>query len=139
MKLEWIPLHRVGPFMFGRSINEYRVQYDLHPVPEEYNEKVAWDVYALSADNEIRIYCEKGVISSVSCENWCIYQGENIISLSLDEVFARFGEQPDAVEIIELSEGPQDVYDFDELGLQLWLKHGKVVAALCSGPCDDND
>ena len=127
----WIPLVSVGPFKFGDDINNYFVQYRLKQIPEEYNEKVNWDVYALP-NEELRIFSENGRIVAVACEKICAYEDLNIIGMKMGKVAQAIRIEPDFIETEELTGGPQDVYDYDALGLQLWLKDGIVVKAICS-------
>ncbi len=138
MDLTWIPLKCVGPFNFGDQIDEYRNNFFLKLIPEEYNEKVDWDVYGITND-EIRIYVENGKIEAVSCEADWFYNGKNMIGMRIKDVLNLLRMEPDTVETEELVEGPQEVYDFGDLGLQLWVKNGVVVTAICSGLCDEEE
>jgi len=127
-ELKWIPLERVGPFKFGCSIKEYVQKYGLVNIPEEYNEKVDWEVYKFCEGD--RIYTENGRIISVLCSSNCLYKGRNLIGMPIDQIQVILGCKPDNVEMLELSDGPQKIYDFEKLGLQLWVMGGNVVTAL---------
>ena len=136
MILKWIPMKSVGPFKFGSLIQKYHEKFCLKRIPDEYNEKVGWDVYGIS-DEDIRIYFEEGKIEAVSCETNCIYKDIDMIGMAIEELINILGNEPDVVGSEELSDGQQEVYDFDKLGLQLWVKKGIVVAAICNGSCDE--
>jgi len=136
MILRWIPLKSVGPFNFGSLIQKYYGKFCLKYIPDEYNEKVGWDVYGIS-DEDIRIYFEEGKIEAVSCGINCIYNDMNMIGMKAEELISILGDKPDTVETEELSDGLHEVYDFDNLGLQIWTKKGIVVTAICSGYCDE--
>ena len=132
INLEWVPLERIGPFIFGSMIDKYCEKYELNLSPEEYNEKVGWEVY--KGGDDIRIYLEMGRIESVSCSATFNYQGINIIGKPVDKAIDLINRKPDNIEIEELFEGPQEVYNFDPVGLQVWVKNGLVVTVICSGP-----
>lgn len=127
-ELKWIPLKKVGPFKFGSSIKEYVQKYDLVNIPEEYNEKVDWGVYKFLEND--RIYTENDKIVSVLCSSNCLYKGRNLIGMPIDQITIILGRKPDNVEMAELSDGPQKIYDFEKLGLQLWVKGEYVVTAI---------
>ncbi len=135
-KFDWIPLKQIGPFVFGDPIGDYVEALNLSHIPEEYNEKVNWEVYSLCSD--IRIYTEIGKIVAVSTSNFCVYKGYNIIGALISDVIKEIGIKPDSIEPEELSDGIQAVYDFDDLGLQLWVKADIILTAICSGHSDDD-
>lgn len=125
IRYEWIPKKRIGPFVFGKSIDKYIREYELTIVPEEYNRKVDWAVYKTIDDN--RIYVEDKKIISVSCSSTCEYKGCELIGKPIDEILRHINCQPDSVEKAELSEGVQEIYELDQMGLQLWVKDGLVI------------
>lgn len=117
--------------MFGDPIDQYCAKYNLKIIPEEYNEKVNWEVYR--ADEGISIYTEDSKIKAVSCSKSCFYKGTDLIEVPIERITSVLNLQPDMIEVEELIEGPQEVYDFDEIGLQLWVKNGKIVTAIFNG------
>lgn len=125
---EWIPLKKVGTFTFGSSIEDYIEKYSLMHIPEEYNEAVDWAVYKINEND--RVYAEGGRVVSVSCSSRCLYKKKNLIGISIDQIPLILGTTHDTVETEELSDGPQQVYEFDQLGLQLWVRKGRVVTAI---------
>lgn len=126
--LKWIPVKQVGPFIFGSPIEDYVEKYRLAHIPEEYNEVVGWVVYKI---NEVdRVYAEEGRIVSVSCSSKCNYNGRDLIGTPIDLLPSILGTTHNSLETEELSDGPQQVYDFDQLGLQLWVREGEVVTAI---------
>jgi hypothetical protein len=129
---EWIPRKKVGPFVFGSPIKQYIKKYRLSAVPEEYNPKVDWAVYSTDIDD--RIYVEEGRIVSVSCSSSFIYKEKELIGIPFGEILSYLNCQPDSVDKAELSDGFQDIYEFDQLGLQLWVKEGDVISAIVNAP-----
>lgn len=125
---QWVPNDRIGPFAFGTLANQYIEHYGLIPVPEEYNQKVDWIVYKTNTDD--RIYVEDKKIVSVSCSSTCIYKENELIGQPVDKILEYLNCEPDSIESAELSEGFQEIYEFDQLGLQLWVKDGIVITAI---------
>ncbi|GBC62887.1 hypothetical protein DENIS_3871 [Desulfonema ishimotonii] len=129
---DWIPLERVGPFVFGDLIEKYCDKFKLKQIPEEYNEKVGWQVWR--KDSRFSVFSERERIVAVSCSTSCNYRNIDLIGISVKDVISILDTIPDSVEMIHLVEGPQKVYDFDDLELQLWAKNDVVETAICSGP-----
>ena len=130
-------MERVGPFVFGDLIGIFCNKYKLKLIPEEFDEDVGWEVYR--REDEFSIYSKMGRIEAVSCLTNCNFNDINLIGVSIEKVLNFLKVHHDMVETIELSEGPQEVYDFDNLGLQLWVKDDVVVTAICNGPCEDDE
>ncbi len=139
MILEWIPLKSVGHFIFGTPIDEYYKKFSLRPIPEEYYEGVDWEVFGISGRDDLRLYFEKGRLKAVSCEESCLYRDMNLIGMAFEEVSSMFNAEPDIMEPEELSDGWHEVYEFEESGLQLWVKKGIAVTAICSDMCSDEE
>ena len=128
----WVPLENIGPFKFGDKIYNYVAHYPLTHIPEEYNEKVNWDVYEYPHKG-LRIFSENGQIVAISSETILIYNDVNIIGMAKEKVGDILLAEPDVIEQEELIEGPQDVYDYDDLGLQLWVKDNVIIKSICNG------
>ncbi len=126
---EWTPLKGIGPFEFGCILDKNLCErYDLREVPEEYNKAVGWVVYMLKQDD--RLFTEDNKVVSFLCSSKILYHDQNLIGMTIDQVTSLLDSEPSSVESEELSEGVQDVYEFDELGLQLWVAKGMVVTAI---------
>lgn len=137
VKLEWIPLQRLGDFKFGESIEPYIEPYGLYSIPDEYENSVGWDVYGME-NIGIRIYTENGVITSIACYEECLYEGKNLIGMELVDVVSVIKVNPSAdVDIIEIDNEPQEVYEFDDIEAQVWVKNGKVVTIFCGPRCEE--
>jgi hypothetical protein len=133
MTLDWVPLKRVGPFRFGEAVKGYIAEYALVLLPEEYEPGVRWSVY--SAPNvDVRIYAEDGAILSVACYEECLLNGRELIGLDIATATRIIGSRPSGdVDLIEMVDGPQEVYEFEDVEGQVWVKDGRVVTVFCSG------
>ena len=139
MSHNWIPLRRVGCFEFGSGIADCIGTHHLVEIPEEYNETVGWKVYRSPGDDNIRIFSENGEVVSVACYDECLYQGVNLIGLSLEEFVQVVGSQPLAQpDTILVDDGPQKVFEFDDVEAQVWVKDEKVVTVFC-GTRDEHE
>ena len=137
MKFEWIPREKLGDFEFGTPIEKYIKKYNLETLPEEYDNKVGWDVYSLPNTN-VRIFVENGSIISIACYEECWYQGTNLIGLNIEEASRLIGSNPsDDVDLIYIDNEPQQVFEFEDLEAQFWVKDGKVVTIFCGPLCDE--
>ena len=84
------------------------------------------------SDESVRIYSEDGVIAAIACYKECLYQNKNIIGLSLSEVIDLLNRVPDDYSTEEMSDGEQEIYDFNEYDMQIWINDNKVVTVFCS-------
>lgn len=130
------PFHGIGPFDFNEPIAKYESPFFL---VKDTNEGDKYDVYSLeypAAD----LYVQDGIIESINCYEECIYKGRNIIGMTIDE-FIKFYEILPIEDIDELDfeedNIPQYVYEFDQIGLQVWVKRGKILNVIASGVDDE--
>jgi hypothetical protein len=65
------------------------------------------------------IYTEKGKIISIACYKECFYEGINLNGLQLYKVIELLKNSPTEHDFMELDDGTQDVFEFDNLGLQV--------------------
>ena len=138
VRLDWVPLKGVGPFMFEEAIASYIDNFGLIEVPEGDDEITNWSNYEMPGYG-IDLYVEDGKIVSICCEYQCFFRGKNLIGLTLQEVIEVVGLEPEKdVDTIELADdGEQLVYEFDDAALQLWTKDGVAVAVFCGPAYDD--
>ena len=131
-KLDFVPFERVGPFRFGTHIDQYELGEEAEFYPED--EDTGWE----SCDIEelgLSIYTEGGKIESICATREFFFGDMNLIGASFPEVKALpgIGEIVDTDQLfLEDESEPQEIYDFDESGLQLWVKNEVVVAAIPS-------
>ncbi|WP_089724377.1 hypothetical protein [Candidatus Thiosymbion oneisti] len=129
------PLRGVGPFLFGEVIEPLINKLGLIELPEEYDDEVGWITYTIP-EQDICIYSEDGKIVSVACYEDCWYKGRNLIGLAFQDVVqllapTNLPNEPDAIEI---DDEEQMVYDIEieSADVQLWVRDGVVVTAICS-------
>lgn len=134
----FIPLERIGDFELNADICNYIENFDFEYSPAD--ESTEWETYSLKND-DISLYVEDGKIVSIVCNEECIYNGRNIIGMNIDE-FINFYEVNPIGEIDKLyvnDNETQDVYDFDDIGLQIWCKDDIIVTVIASAFTDEDE
>ena len=86
-------------------------------------------------DDEIDIWCDDdGNINTIRCASSCLYQGVELIGLPFQELLSAIHILPSNYEQIYLlvnGRGQnQHVYDFETIGLQIWVWRQKVKTVL---------
>ena len=75
-------------------------------------------------------------ISIIGCYKECYWAGRNLIKMPFDEFLLSYNVTPDKSENIYIlvnGKGQnQTVYDFDKLGLQIWVWRKRIVTVLIS-------
>ena len=129
------PNYSVGEFVFDTDIKKYLGN-------KEFNINLSEDstigtmyqfiepIVSVSID-------ERNIIESVTCEYKCYLYSINIINLNIQYVIKEIiKREPNLIEslwiIYKNKEVKEKVYDFDELGLQIWTYRNKVVTVICS-------
>jgi hypothetical protein len=128
-----IPLVSVGQFALGSSIKLYSKEFNFKIVKEEFD---SFTSFHYSFDTNITLFVHDDLIDSISCDEECFYQGKNLIGISLEEFILTIGEnyqgEPDVLDFEEDSDIPQVVYEFENLGLQVWTKNEIIVTIIAS-------
>ncbi len=131
----WIPNQSLGPVKLGAPIRDYiemlalkREQYDQSlGSPEPHYEVSGVD---------LSIYVENDLVETLLSEEVFLYKGVNLIGLRREDLTRLMGREPSETDEIDLSEDDEEppylVYDYDGLGLQVWLLGGRVESAICS-------
>ena len=131
----WIPNKSLGPVKLGAPIRDYiemlalkREQYDQSlGSPEPHYEVPGVD---------LSIYVENDLVETLLSEEVFFYKGVNLIGLQREELTRLMGREPSETDEIDLSEDDEEppylVYDYDGLGLQVWLLGDSVESASCS-------
>jgi len=126
------PFVGVGPFEFNKQIIHYENAFSL---TKETDGDYTCDHFNLEYP-ETDLYVRDGVVSSINCYEECIYKGRNIIGMSIDE-FMNFYELSPVGNVDELlfeeDNIPQYVYEFDQIGLQVWVKNREILNVIASG------
>lgn len=132
MKLIADPFISVGPFFFDKSVDDYQ-SYDF--VFEPSDDKTEWSEYDLP-EFGLTLYVENGLIVSINCNKQCWLNGINLIGYNIYEFAEQFGLPIEDREFDQLYTANldqyQDVYEFDELGMQIWSLKGVIQTVICS-------
>lgn len=136
---ELIPNKSLGIFILGSSIKKYvHLPHDLAKNKEKYFSYDSYNFYELG----VIVWVEKGKVETVCCKNECYWKGDNLLRMSIDKFQSLYNVISDKSEkIYHLVNGRgqnQMVYDFDQLGLQIWVWRNKIVTVLVSNyeACD---
>jgi hypothetical protein len=130
MNWDWEPCRRVGVFEFGADLSNYRDEYELELVPEEYSESVGWEVYRPQKD-DVRVYVENNSIVQIGCFESLLLEGLELIGLPIQKVKQILGMEPDENDILEVMDELEQVYEFEQVEAQFWTKDDRVVAIFC--------
>jgi hypothetical protein len=121
----WIPTKSVGQIKFGSPVESY-VQDGLI---SQAKDVLDLGQYWSDADDTVLVDVDdNGNVESVLLNRNCIYKGENLIGMTLDEVSALLKATPDGVaEPIALGDGELETPAyFEAFGLTLGLRDGVV-------------
>ncbi|MDO4896522.1 MAG: hypothetical protein Q3971_04080 [Moraxella sp.] len=142
--LEFAPWQSVGIFKFDDDIVKYQTelaQWRFEPKDEYSTEHYHLDDYRIVSVNK------QQKIQSIFCYETLIYQGTNLIGLTIDEFKSVTGaDYVGDVDVLDFEDDgyPQSVYEFESIGAQVWEKQGKIITIIVSGKdsysdelCDD--
>lgn len=128
-----IPQVSVGKFILGDNISNYL--HISHRVIHHDEDQIPYDSYIFD-DLGITIWVENNKVDTVSCIVECIWKDKNLIKMKFDDFLSICNNIPDKEESIYLlvnGRGQnQIVYDFDDLGLQIWVWRKKIVTVIIS-------
>ena len=128
-----IPNESVGKYTIGDRIHKYLHLKHVHEhCVEKYFE---YDRYEFP-DDDIIIYAENDIIQNISCDKTCFWQGVNLIRMNFDNFLKRYKITFDNKEDIYMRVADrfqtQKVYDFDKLGLQIWVWRNLIRTVIVS-------
>lgn len=132
-KYNFIPKKSVGLFILGSKIDSYR----LLPFNKiQHRTKLdSYDSYDFYEDHII-VWVEKNKIKNICCKTACYWKGNNLINMKYDEFVKKYQLIPDDSDNIYLlvnGHGQnQKVFDFDIIGLQIWVWRKKIVTVIIS-------
>lgn len=137
MNLELIPFKKIGDFTFGESINPIieKYNYDFSPVDESGLKSF------ILPDIGISLYVENETIEYIACRQICNYKGRNLIQMNYDDFVFHVGIAPNGEkdQVYMSDDEIQDVYDFDDIGLQVWVMDRKVVTVIAFPFIEDDE
>lgn len=137
MILYFQPREGIGEVYFGESKEKYFNV--LQKSDELTSESEGYEVYELP-EKDMAVYFEDGVVDSINCKEECLFKGRNIIGMSYTEFISYYDLEPDGEpDELDFEEDniPQLVYEFDDLGLQVWTKNDIVVTVIASNIIDE--
>lgn len=133
-KFNFIPFKRIGEFQLGMLMKQHTRISEFNF--EKDKDATSWDIY-YNYDLGISIYTESitSKIVSIAAYKECYYNGENIMGLSLEKFVSltkeKYYGEPDCLDFEE-DNIPQYVYEFEDIGLQVWVKNNKIVTVIAS-------
>lgn len=132
-----VPHISVGRFKFGEKISKYisDIDYNFTKGEDDWD----WHQYEL-VNPQMNIYVDEDKIVSIACRKKCMLFGSNIIGMSMSDLINVTNAYPDLDQtdtVFTESENrkldnPQIVYEFDNFGMQVWVKNGVIVTVFCS-------
>lgn len=130
-----VPRHQVGDFKLNEDISFYIEKFNLSQKPSEDN--TGWTVYDF--DTNISLFVEDGKIESISCTEECLYKGGNMIGMSFETFLSYYKIKPEGPpDILYVNDDEvQNVYEFDEIGLQIWCDENYIKTVIVSDFKDD--
>ena len=131
IKMDLIPLQSVGPFLFNSQLSDYS-DFSLYEVCEEYDEEVGWKSHTFP-DKDIRIYTENGKIVSIACYDELFLDEDNLIGLEIGVFESVINSELTSSERIELDSGIKEILDYDNIGIQAYVRNGFIDSITCSG------
>lgn len=132
MIIDYIPFTRVATFYLGNNISLYKYTYKF--LFEPCDDKTGWDGYSLDEYGIVIYTDELGVIESISCNKSFVFRGKEIISMSIMNFINTFDiSNISAPDFIDMSENEvQNVYEVDEIGLQIWCLDDVIITVIAS-------
>lgn len=134
----------VGAFIIGEPMVDLlsllKLEYDFYEKANdsEYSESF-YDILELGLSVYVN---DDDIITSINCYKFCYYNNVNVIGLNIDDLILHISTKLNKTESyyvgkINSKEQKQKVYDFDEIGLQVWVYRNKVVNIHCCNFRDD--
>lgn len=128
-----IPNISVGDIILKDDITKYlNKKYTVHKKETEPLEYDSYDFY----DDGIDVWTENNVIESICCRHTCYWKGRNLIRMNFNVFLSQYGIIYDSKDELFMRVGEhfqtQKVYDFDKLGLQIWVWRNLIRTVIVS-------
>jgi hypothetical protein len=128
-----VPFEGVGKFSLNKSIQVYLENFHFE-IEDFSKDKYAPSIHYILSHPDITLFVENDIINSISCYEELIYKGRNLINLTLDQFISITEEYYTEVDELNFDDDdiPQYVYEFENLGLQVWEKgkDGRIVTII---------
>jgi hypothetical protein len=136
----FLPFRGIGDFMFNEPIASYINTFDF----TIYSKDGKYDCDKYTIDNpDISLHVDdNNNIESISCHEECLYKGRNLIGMTIEEFISHTGEKYyGEVDRLDFEDDgvPQYVYEFDDIGLQVWCKNDVIITIIASSEIDDEE
>lgn len=127
-------------FILGTQVSNYFNKRHEEGVASDslFSDTVFFDFY----NDGVELWCVNNIIKSVCCKITCIYQGVNLIGMKYDDFLNQFHFSPTDKDVIWIEGGEgkngqyQQVYDFDDEGLQIWVWRNRIRTVIISDSSD---
>lgn len=131
MIMYYIPFECVGDFFLKSNISDYTEIFEFKYIPVD--DVTEWETYE-ELDLKLSLYVENGTIQSISCNDECLFKGRNIIGMEIDEFMNFYNIEPvgEVEKLFVNGDETQDVYEFDDIGLQVWCRNNVIVTVIAS-------
>lgn len=131
MNLVLKPKIGLGSFLLDSSINNYTELYNFNTETIDQFGEIAY----ISNEFDIIIYVRDSIISTIAIYKECFYKNLNIVGMNIND-FIRYFDEVYYGEIDELDfeedNIPQHVYEFEDIGAQIWTKEDIIVTVILS-------
>ena len=128
-------------FEIGSNISKY---YKLTHSVDRYDIPYSWECYNYSHDGvEIELWCENKIVKNICCSQSCIYKGKELINMNFNDFLQAIEEIPESHDVIYVPTSNkrgqnQQVYDFEESGLQIWVWRNRIKTVIISNSNNDS-
>jgi hypothetical protein len=130
-----IPNVSYNDFVLGSNISNY---LNREHTKQTYCESTFINDSYHFINEDIDVWCEiDGIINTIRCSSSCIYRGVELIGLDFSQFISYIKKNPDDEDVIYISgtgkRGQnQHVYEFDTIGLQIWVWRNKIRTVMIS-------
>ncbi len=127
----FLPFECIGEFILKSNIADYKNDFRFKYTPPD--ETTEWETYE-ELETKLLLYVENEIIQSISCNEECLFKGRNIIGMSIDDFVNFYGIEPvgELDKLYVNDNETQDVYEFDDIGLQVWCSNDTIVTVIAS-------
>jgi len=128
---EIIPFKSVGPFEFNKNINQYTDLFEFEFTPKETDG--GWNTYSLK-DGMFDIFTDDDLlITSIACRGDIYLSDIMLIGLDINSFWEKLNIDNVKIKheaVFFQDDTQQEVYDVDDLGLQLWVDEYDKIATV---------
>lgn len=137
-----VPFQSVGDFTLKSNIDNYIKKYSFDI--SDYSSDLAAPAVHYSIEYpQITLFVENGLIEEIACYEELLYKGRNLIGMTIEEFFLHTGENfVGEIDCLDFEDDniPQYVYEFESIGLQVWVKgiEGNILTIIAFSYYEEN-